>query len=504
MATGPRRGVFAQQVQTQLASPDTSYQSIAAGLADFSPALKALGNMQAEKQNSEQTTLGTEAALQSALTYRDAVKAGKVQVGDNPFFRQAYKEQLGRNTGLQVEADLNTAYTQWDGKDSDDPAALRDFMGSFLKERTADISDPDVLNGIQPQLKQGLQNLTTKHSAYTTARIEQGYKDQTGIAIGNALHELQPTSGTDAGQAFWNHVEDMKGEAKLTGFPLKDFDKMTVDAIRAYAYETLDASALDLLNDPRAGGVPSIGSKPEVQKQIADDRSEIAQRSYYADQARARTEREGAATSTEAWRSKLLEDGIASGTGHPSPALVVQMLRELGTDAGQKILSDQKSIATDIAPTEVYASDADERLANEMAVIRGDVKGVQQMIFDGRIPRSKWNSLLTQARNQEQAIKTHDRSDTTFEQGQMDRDIRLKDKQTKQDKVAEEQQSYKDLANATHVWPKPAQMQAARAALEAAIKAEGGDGKIARLRFNQSFGTRMAEFLVPPAGPATP
>lgn len=433
----PTRGVFARPVDAPLATPDNQLLQVADALKDFNPALQKFASGYSGDFAADQETAGSEAALTSALSYRDAVKQGKLAVGDNPWFRRAYKEQLGRNTGLGLQGDLNAAYEQWDGKDSDDPNAFKGFVGDFLHNATQDVSDPDVMRGLQPQVRQAVQDLTVAHSSYTTKRIEQGYTDATSSAITN-LVRTNPTP-----DAFGQEIEDMKGEAKLTGFPLAQWDKAVTEGVRAAAYEKLDPDILKLLDVHRADGTPPISTKSEVALQLAKDRDEINQHAYWAAHDESRAETAADKQKVQDWGNRAFTEAVNAPDGTLSRETIIGMQKDIGLTASKTILNDLTAIAPVMAGVkDTWHSQDDLDEANTAAFTKGDVQHIQDMITQGRIPGQQRAEYLRGANAYNNAKATQARTNTNFDWSQHERD----EKQQKEDaakaaKAAEQQRA---------------------------------------------------------------
>src|SRR5690242_16391005 len=82
---------------------------LAAGLKNFSPSLERFTNMIGEADAEKQTAKGEQLARQleeQRITYKEAVKSGKINASDNPWFVLGAKRQFGRAAAGQYARSL--------------------------------------------------------------------------------------------------------------------------------------------------------------------------------------------------------------------------------------------------------------------------------------------------------------------------------------------------------------------------------------------------------------
>src|SRR5690606_257862 len=63
-----------------------------------------------------------------------------------------YERQTGNLAGLKLADKFAIDYQQWEGRDSDDPAAFGQFVSGWMTQNVGQEQDPNVLEGLAPHL----------------------------------------------------------------------------------------------------------------------------------------------------------------------------------------------------------------------------------------------------------------------------------------------------------------------------------------------------------------
>lgn len=417
MARQPTLRVTAAPARAQTVAPQNNDLSeVAQALTRFNPSLQRFADQRQEEFDEEQARLGRQSAIDDNVSFREAVEAGSLKLGDSPAFRKARMEQIGRNTGLRLRAELAAAYANWEGKDSDDPAALTEFTSTFVRDFSEGIDDGDVLAGFQPEVAQAVNNLSNAHANFTSNRIERDYRENVGVELSLALDELSDDQGNVDLTEWGNLLEDVKAEARLVGFPLSQIDEAVTEAVFSKALIDLDEDFLKVLDQPRADGTPPISSKPAVQKQISQTKATVRQRLYYQQQAEDREDRDVPAAERKAWETRLI-DAQFQGEGI-SPEMAEEAARAIGVGNARSLINAVQGLQETDAPLRGFESEGDLNLANTAAYVRGDREMINQMIFDGRIPPNLRSTYLNAADSQAQQLVSRERENIRWVEAQ--------------------------------------------------------------------------------------
>lgn len=415
MAT-PQLGVVARptDVNRQPTRAGDDLADAADALRGFNPTLRDIAAKRRKKFEDEQAVVGSLDALTKAETYRDAVKNGTLERGNNPVFRQARKEQIGRNTGYAIAQTIEEQYASWEGRNSEDPdgTAIQDFIGGIVKEQTKGISDPEILAGLQPALATTVNNLLVESRSERRKNLETKYADGVAIELSNTIDVLtkSPEGITPDG---WNMaMYEIKEEAKMVGFPLADLDLAVQTAVIAKAELEQDLSLLDILDIPRPDGTPAISAKPAAQLLLASTRDSILSSIYKTDSAKAAAEREAVDTGAKLWDKRLVDALYGEQATGITKELRSQITVDLGSEEAAKILSRFESIS-DNSNTVGFDTEADLNEANRLE-IAGDRAGIERMVMDGRIPNNLRRSYLQGVDNQAATGVSRGRETTRF------------------------------------------------------------------------------------------
>lgn len=400
----PQLGVVASPVTgggTRSAAGEDLAQA-AEALKGFNPTLQQYAIKQAAKNEEEATTKGKFDAFKSATTYRDAVNAGTLEQGENPFFRKARKEQIGRNTGYAIAGIVEQEYSKWEGRNSEDldGTAAQEFVSGIIATHTKDIEDPQVVAGLEPILQQSVSNFLQKVRSDAVKELEEGYRAGVSETLGLALADLNSKGQLTAEN--WNALlDEQRAEANLLAIGNSEFDELVFEAVSNRSLLSLDASLLNLLDIPRSDGTPAMSAKPAFQKKIADARDGTFRNEWQVNSRSATAE----ANIKEAAKDVLEKEVLIAvyGTVDQPPTGMTPELREkvnttLGFQLGATFLNAVEG-ATDNSDLSGFDSEEDLDRANA-AVISGDRAFIQQMIFEKRIPTKQRLYYLNQVDSQ--------------------------------------------------------------------------------------------------------
>ncbi|SEB54556.1 Muramidase (phage lambda lysozyme) [Nitratireductor aquibiodomus] len=248
------RGV-ASPVNTYVrpADPDRSpLHELAQGLSALDEGMSAFLDKRTKEQNDLDKQRGIAAFNRSNHTaWGEAVRQGLVPPNASPVFMEWYKKSQGNVQGLKLRDKFAIEYQQWDGRNSGDPGAFEQFVGSFLKNNLGEENDPHVLAGLNPHVD---SLFTESFDRFNRERADTVYSGAVGtqgsliISTIDGLESQGKTSetGTDY-EAMWSSITALREEALTTGVLAKDYDGMIVDSIILEAERTNNTELLQLL-----------------------------------------------------------------------------------------------------------------------------------------------------------------------------------------------------------------------------------------------------------------
>lgn len=102
----------------------------------------------------------------------EGVRTGNIFRQNSRFYMAGLNETRGRTAGVEFEQSLSQRWQEWEGRDSDDPEAFRQWAYGQLAEFTDGLAgDQHRLAGALPTAQNAVFNLARQHQAYTDRRI---------------------------------------------------------------------------------------------------------------------------------------------------------------------------------------------------------------------------------------------------------------------------------------------------------------------------------------------
>ncbi|MFN4278304.1 MAG: hypothetical protein ACK4FJ_18580 [Ferrovibrio sp.] len=243
---------------------DNPAHRLAVALKEINPRLTRFSNEVMEARAREDVERGREAALKSALAYKEAVEKGVIRPNESPWFVKAYKEQQGRAIGTGLEVKARMEWAKWADKDSDDPQAFSKWWGEFLQRELEPITDQDVMVGVTKEIQQLQQQMAGMHSAYTGERVKKGLITAGQSELVDALTaewDAARSEGRDINtSAIAARINQIGQRMRLAGVSGQEINDSITDIVIAKAEEIGDADLMDVLLTKRPDGTPGPGS----------------------------------------------------------------------------------------------------------------------------------------------------------------------------------------------------------------------------------------------------
>ena len=272
-------------------APNNKFGELAAALSKFNDPLQKMMLAKVDLENKAAFVSGQELAL-NYQSWDEAVKAGRADVTDSPYFRKGFMEAKGRLAGLTYAQNLNQAYELWEGKNNikfvDDPAtgskridqdSLLQFMeevrkgylssqpeiGSSDNNPAGGGPDYDWYEGFKPKMEMAEINLLNHHTAYTQAHLRE-----------SRLQVLDQEVAAVIGQGFSGNdlktkLDELKAEAVFTGLSKPQVEERIQNSVIVSALE-MGGSHGDALLEAIESDNPAVKQKIlQAQKHIEDE-----------------------------------------------------------------------------------------------------------------------------------------------------------------------------------------------------------------------------------------
>lgn len=185
-----------------------------------------------------------------------AVTEGKIPAQYSPSYVRGFKNAQGSAAGDQLRDAWQTAWDQWDGKNSEDPQAFDTFFQDFLKNKIG-TQDPDVLRGYLPAIEALQANARTQYIQYRHDATVTGEANASAATILSGVQRslddgLVSEKGTDYGAVF-KGINDGIAASLALGDPGGKKVETFIDAMSAKVLETRDPKLLEWFNQKVPG-----------------------------------------------------------------------------------------------------------------------------------------------------------------------------------------------------------------------------------------------------------
>jgi len=235
-------------------------EQLAQGLAALSPALGRFSDVLAKRTAEEQFEAGKKRArelTESAKSFRDAIRDGKITPDQSPWFMAGLREQFGRLAADRMNFDFQTALAKDEKMQSTTEAADFDaFYQSFATGWMKDNLDEGDRNA---QFEQGFGN---RADAYLADNQRQFASQLAGRVVKFAgdghFSEVFNSIRTELGRGtsldtLGAAITAMNDEAVAKGLNGRLVNERTVEAVVAAARRLNDTSILGLLDTIQSG-----------------------------------------------------------------------------------------------------------------------------------------------------------------------------------------------------------------------------------------------------------
>ena len=325
----------------------SSLHQLAQGLAAFDSGLKGwLQKKEADQAKAD--AIRGEAAFNSnnQVGWDEGVASGAVAAHASPVFMESYKKAEGNRMGIEMRAQFQQEYAQWDGRNSEDPQAFDTFLTDFITRHTT-TDDAGILAGLNPHVEALAESAYSTWSTDRANTVYGGHLNTRAALVGDIIdHASQQGIALETGtnyEAMKADILAQRQEALRTGLRMADFDKELVATIAAKAIEHGAPQLLQLLEDTLPGYEVALSSLPDFRDVKATTETALV--------AAYRRNQEDAAK-RQAAEDKAMENRIVTGVmrglyENPMADIPEEVLREwekYDPEARKKLVDARKSL----------------------------------------------------------------------------------------------------------------------------------------------------------------
>ncbi|NIP35091.1 MAG: hypothetical protein GWN18_04875, partial [Thermoplasmata archaeon] len=268
--------------------PVNELQQLAGALASLEPSVGRLAAQEIQRENEQDLAEGQREAQrimeEEELSYREAVEQGLIRKDQNPWFRLGMKQQFGEVAAQDYGLALRAHKQNLLAAGEDDPSIwdqeeatfrtqwVEQNIGSENRDAAFDQTFADAANNIA-------YGLGVEFGRGAGANAEQAVIDRSFQQVMGALRAFgEPDADLSLIREDITSIQDMLiNQMGMSGAVV---NRQAVAAIAAYAIETQDYQALELL-DPETGlrgGTGPLGNTSYAVEAVDQARREITRR----------------------------------------------------------------------------------------------------------------------------------------------------------------------------------------------------------------------------------
>lgn len=289
-------------------TPKSPMWDVAEALKSFESSLGPVIAKQKAEQAENDRIAGEAAFYQgTAPEQAEAVSSGLIPPFASPHFTNAYKEAEGRAHARTSLTNIASAYDAWEGKDADeDGSQFGAWFQNQVRSQLQGVTDPRVMRGILPALRQSQAMLHKRHLDYVADKAMQrglaGVSSDVAGAIDSATAVPMISSATGKNRSYELVHKSIQGaidHAASVGIPREAATGAAIDTVISQATARRDPDLLDSIP-------PEFAANPKVAAAIEKARDQINTR-VHQDEQRADTilQKRRKELSDEAYRSAL-------------------------------------------------------------------------------------------------------------------------------------------------------------------------------------------------------
>lgn len=305
---------FAQTLDTyyQPGRDRRGAEALQRGLSSLSGVFEQKAAEMRQQRNEDEYLQGQADALrEQAGQELLGVKTGSIFRQHSRYYTMGLNEARGKAAAYKLRDELTLEYENWEGRNSDDPQAFRDWMNAQLGARMEGFkNNPDMLRGAMPVFAEISNNMTTRHVARTNERLQaEQFEafDQTVAGVLDGFYDGTYEGEDEMVDALINETDELY---QMEGGVANE---QMIRSVVNYAISRKDPSAIMAL--ARAHDKGKLKLSTASQRALADTMDAIeADLERETSKANARTEEERKARETallNSWTTTLVDDPYA-------------------------------------------------------------------------------------------------------------------------------------------------------------------------------------------------
>lgn len=399
-------GVNARYTGDRAQAPRTnSALQLAESLQDLNPQLQTfLGRYGEQLVERAKQSARRDVLLSSGTRFADAVRNGQIEPTQNPFYIQAYNQEVGQVQGRASLAELQEQATTWEERN--DPRAFQERWNLHVGALAEQFKDSDELAGFRAEEAQFTQQTVAANTAQNVERIERERVSLLAAIVSNAVSQANLANGGAASpEQITEAVEAARLQVMDTGGTEDQWADILTAGITSSAYAQGDPDLLDYLRVPGFNAVAPY-SRPGVAEQVESDRYRIEQAAGASARARAAEIQAQIAVEGEEGVTQLFtEFGPAINAGNLDPDRMTTFLRNAGVSEraiSYALNSVQRTIADSQSLSNAYFA-RDPRVTSLLVRARAGTLTPEQIaseVVAGTITNSDASALLATASSQ--------------------------------------------------------------------------------------------------------
>lgn len=271
-------GVSSAKIGASVGARTNSALQLAQSLAEVNPKITAVAGAVAKEDQDVQSTAAKKRALElGGQALGDAVRAGKIEPTQNPFFIEEYNKQSAYVRAQTAISQMRVDSQTW--PEADDPQAFQQRYTKELGEIGAKYNtDPDTQEGFTAAAAPAQEQDFSANIAQKVAQIKADRLSVSSNLVAQTIQQVQSANGgKPAPQQVWDALATQKDQFLKTGGSDQEWDKLVANGVTAAALQQSDPSMMDLLKDSKSGTSGAIYNLPGQAQDIETTKYRIIQ-----------------------------------------------------------------------------------------------------------------------------------------------------------------------------------------------------------------------------------
>lgn len=272
MSEGPIPAVVAHPTGAEglnLPTPETNsalqLASSLAGVNDaLQPALQEVGNIFRQRAQAKATA---DALANSGQAFADAVRAGKLQPTQNPWYIHAYWQAAAQVRAQAAGADLVAQSQSWPERDDPKAFAMRwqTEVGKLAQPYGGNAFE---MRGFQTAMYPLSQQTLNQNVNYNAARIQQEHVQDVTTLSSQAISDVLKANPQATPDQLFDAIEPQHQKWLAVGGTEPQWRLLAKQAFVGAAANVNDPDVLDALKAPYRGGSPIANQADETGKPV--------------------------------------------------------------------------------------------------------------------------------------------------------------------------------------------------------------------------------------------